>query len=150
MQTPICGTKREKRVTKMQTSSSADSNFPSLEGAIRNPANPNHLMVIRPVKRTVRVYVGGTLIAETQKALRVMEMGKSLYDPAIYVPASDIIATLEPVEKSSHCPLKGDASYAALNGDEIAWTYDRPFDISKQLDAHFAFWPDKVKITEGD
>ncbi|AKH99575.1 hypothetical protein IMCC20628_00856 [Hoeflea sp. IMCC20628] len=134
----------------MQTSGSAGSNFPSLEGAIRNPANPNHLMVIRPIKRTVRVYVDGSLIAETQNALRVMEMGKSLYDPAIYIPAADIIPTLDPVEKSTHCPLKGDASYLALNGNEIAWTYDRPFDVSKQLDGHFAFWPDKVKITEGD
>ncbi|MEP3435620.1 MAG: DUF427 domain-containing protein [Hoeflea sp.] len=135
---------------KMRTSDSADSNFPSLEGAIRNPANPNHLMVIRPIKRTVRVYVNSTLIAQTQNALRVMEMGKSLYDPAIYVPASDIVATLEPLEKTSHCPLKGDAGYAAYNGDEIAWTYDRSFDISKQLDGHYAFWPDKVRIVEGE
>lgn len=134
----------------MQTSGSADSNFPSLEGAIRNPANPNHLMVIQPIKRTVQVYVGGTLIAETQKALRVMEMGKSLYDPAIYVPPADIIATLEPLDKTTHCPLKGDASYAALNGEEIAWTYDHPLDISRQLAGHFAFWPDKVRISEGD
>lgn len=134
----------------MQTSGSADSNFPSLQGAIRNPANPNHLMVIRPIKRTVRVYVDGSLIAQTQNAIRVMEMGKSLYDPAIYIPSADIIATLEPVDKTTHCPLKGDASYAALNGNEIAWTYDRSFDISEQLAGHFAFWPDKVKITEGD
>jgi uncharacterized protein (DUF427 family) len=134
----------------MQAPTSGNSNFPSLEGAIRNPANPNHLMVIRPVKRTVRIHVGDTLIAQTQNALRVMEMGKSLYDPAVYIPASDVVAALEPVKKSTHCPLKGDASYVTFNGDEIAWTYDRPFEISKQLAGHFAFWPDKVRITEGD
>ena len=78
----------------MQAQDPATSSFPALEGAIRNPANPNHLMVVRPIKRTVRVYVNGALIAETQNALRVMEMGKSLYDPAIYVPASDITADL--------------------------------------------------------
>ncbi len=134
----------------MQTSGSVDSNFPSLEGAIRNPANPNHLMVIRPIKRTIRVHVGDTLIAKTQNALRIMEMGKSLYDPAVYIPASDVMVTLEPVDKSTHCPLKGDASYVTFNGNEIAWTYDRPFEISQQLAGHFAFWPDKVRITEGD
>lgn len=134
----------------MQDRAPGDSSFPHLEGAIRNPANPNHLMVIRPVRRTVRVHVGDTLIAQTQNALRVMEMGKSLYDPTLYIPASDVVGTLEPVDKSTHCPLKGDAGYVSFNGDEIAWTYDRPLDVSKQLAGHFAFWPDKVRITEGD
>lgn len=134
----------------MQPTAPGNTNFPLLEGAIRNPANPNHLMVIRPVKRTVQIYVDGALIAETHNALRVLEMGKSLYDPALYIPASDIRATLEPLEKTSYCPLKGDASYVALNGTEIAWTYDRHLDISEQLAGHFAFWPDRVRITEGD
>jgi uncharacterized protein (DUF427 family) len=133
----------------MQGSESGDVNRPSLEGAIRNPNNPNHLMVIRRVRRTVSVHVGDTLIAQTQHALRVMEMGKSLYDPTIYIPAADIIASLEPVDKSTHCPLKGDASYVSFNGNEIAWTYDRPLEGSRQLAGHFAFWPDKVRITEG-
>lgn len=134
----------------MQDRAPGDNSFPHLEGAIRNPANPSHLMVIRPVRRTVRVHVGDTLIAKTQNALRVMEMGKSLYDPTLYIPASDVVVSLEPVDKSTRCPLKGDASYVSFNGDEIAWAYDRPLDISKQLAGHFAFWPDKVRITEGD
>jgi uncharacterized protein (DUF427 family) len=107
-------------------------------------------MVIRPIRHTVSIHVGDTLIAQTQDALRVLEMGKSLYDPAIYIPASDIIASLEPVAKSTHCPLNGDASYVSFNGNEIAWTYDRPLEGSRQLAGHFAFWPDKVRITEGD
>jgi uncharacterized protein (DUF427 family) len=107
-------------------------------------------MVIRPIKRTVRVYVGDTLIARTQNALRVLEMGKSLYDPAIFVPASDVVVTLESIGKSTHCPLKGDASYVSFNGDEIAWAYNSPLAPSQQLAGHFAFWPDKVRISEGD
>ena len=134
----------------MQDRASDDTGVPHIEGAIRNPANPNHLMVIRPVRRTVRVHVGDTLVAKTQNALRVMEMGKSLYDPTLYIPASDVVVSLEPVEKSTHCPLKGDASYVSFAGDEIAWTYDRPLEGSRQLEGHFAFWPDKVRITEGD
>ncbi|MDF1609583.1 DUF427 domain-containing protein [Hoeflea sp. YIM 152468] len=121
-----------------------------LEGAIRNPANPDHLMVIKPVKRMVRIFGDGVLIAQTRNALRVLELGKSLYDPAIYVPASDIVAALAPLDKTSHCPLKGDASYLAYNGAEIAWSYDRPLDGAEQLAGHIAFWPDKVQITEGD
>lgn len=134
----------------MQDRASDNGGVPHIEGAIRNPANPNHLMVVRPVRRTVKVHVGDTLVAQTQNALRVMEMGKSLYDPMLYIPASDVVAALEPIAKSTHCPLKGDAGYVSFNGDEIAWTYDRPLEISKQLAGHFAFWPDKVRITEGD
>ena len=132
----------------MQDQASGSSNYPSLDGAIRNPGNPNHLMVVRPVRRTVRVYVGDTLIAETRNALRVMEMGKSLYDPAFYIPVSDVVVHLDPVDKSTHCPLKGDASYRAFNGSEIAWTYDRPLEGARQLEGHLAFWPDKVRISE--
>jgi uncharacterized protein (DUF427 family) len=134
----------------MQNSSQNSTAIVQVDGAIRNPGNPNHLMVMRPVSRVVRVYFEGTLIAQTQNALRVIEMGKSIYDPALYIPAADLLAPLQLMDKSSHCPLKGDASAATLNGNEIAWTYDRPFDTSKQLAGHFAFWPDKVKITEGD
>ena len=130
----------------MQGSESGDASVPSLEGAIRNPNNPNHLMVIRRVRRAVSVHVGDTLIAQTHDALRVLEMGKSLYDPAIYIPASDIIPSLEPVDKSTHCPLKGDASYVSFNGNEIAWTYDRPFEWSGQLRGHVAFDAGKVTI----
>ena len=56
---------------------------------------------------------------------------------------------LEPVSgKSTHCPLKGDASYFTLNGEEIAWTYDRPFEWSEQLRGHIAFYANKVAIEE--
>jgi uncharacterized protein (DUF427 family) len=134
----------------MQDQASSSGSYPSLEGAIRNQGNPDHLMVIRPVRRTVRVYIGDTLIAQTHNALRVMEMGKSLYDPALYIPVSDLVVDLDPVDKSTHCPLKGDASYLAMNGAEIAWTYDRPLEGAQMLEDHLAFWPDKVRIAEGD
>lgn len=134
----------------MPGTDASTSNCPALQGAIVNPANPAHLMILRPVNRTVRVYADGHLIAQTKNALRVMEMSKTLYDPALYIPAEDITAEFTPLDKTSHCPLKGDASYVALNGDEIAWTYDLPLDGAEQLDGRFAFWPDRVKIAEGD
>lgn len=116
---------------------------------IHNPDNEAHFMRVKPVKATVRVRRGDRVLAETGSALRVIENGKDLYDPVFYIPEGDVKAALDPVEgKSTHCPLKGDASYFALDGEEIAWTYDRPFEWSEQLRGHLAFWPGKVVFEE--
>ncbi|MEP3048063.1 MAG: DUF427 domain-containing protein [Roseibium sp.] len=118
--------------------------------AIRNPANPNHLMIIKNVPRRIRVYAGDSLLANTKNALRVMEVGKSVYDPVIYIPETDLAVGFHPVEKSTFCPIKGDASYISLDGEEIGWTYKSPLDMSAKLANHYAFWPGKVRVVEGD
>jgi len=133
-------------MTPSNTSSPAPA---QIEGAIRNPANASHFMVIRPIPRRIRVFCKDTLLADTNKAVRVLEQGKSLYDPAIYLPESDIITPLTRLEKTSHCPLKGDAAYFAHKGVEIAWSYAAPIVGAEKLGNYFAFWPDKVRIEEG-
>ncbi len=116
---------------------------------IRNPGNAAHFMALKPIKSRVRVYAGDTLLADTQEALRLVEVGRDIYDPLVYVPADDMTADLERLEKSTHCPLKGDASYHALAGEEIAWSYDAPLDFARGIAGYHAFWPGKVRIEEG-
>lgn len=116
---------------------------------IRNPGNPGHFMALKPVTGRVRIYAGNTLLADTQDALRLVEVGRDVYDPLIYVPASDLTADLERLDKSTHCPLKGDASYHAHDGKEIAWSYDSPLDFAAGIAGRRAFWPGKVRIEEG-
>ncbi|WP_428522776.1 DUF427 domain-containing protein [Roseibium sp.] len=123
---------------------------PAFVGAIRNPEDPNHLMVIKPVTRKVRVFAGETLLADTIDALRVIEVGRRIYDPVIYVPEQDLTLGFTHLDKSTHCPIKGDASYITFDGDEIGWVYKTPLKMSVQLANHFAFWPDKVRCTEGN
>ncbi|QFT30246.1 hypothetical protein FIV00_07170 [Labrenzia sp. THAF82] len=118
--------------------------------AARNPNNPEHMMVIKPVPRRIRIYQGDTLLADSTAALRVLEIGKAFYDPVVYVPEADLKSDFDPVEKSTHCPIKGDASYAALNGEEIGWVYKSPIEMASQLKSHYAFWPAKVRLVEGD
>lgn len=114
---------------------------------IVSPSNGNHFMDVRPVAQRVVVRRGDTVIAESAGAIRIMETGKGAYDPVIYIPESDISAPLQAVAgKSTHCPLKGDASYLTLDGDEIAWTYDRPLEVSRLLKGYVAFVADKVVI----
>ncbi|MEM9633639.1 MAG: DUF427 domain-containing protein [Pseudomonadota bacterium] len=122
----------------------------AFDTAIRNPDNPGHLMVIKDVPRRVRIYAGDVLLADSVNALRVMEIGKAVYDPVIYVPESDLTASFTSVDKSTFCPIKGDASYVALNGEEIAWVYKSPISMASRLATHFAFWPAKTRQIEGE
>ncbi|MEM1150409.1 MAG: DUF427 domain-containing protein [Pseudomonadota bacterium] len=116
---------------------------------IHNPKNPRHFMRAKPVSRTVRVMRNGEVIAETTKALRVTELGKDMLDPVFYLPRSDVRTTLVPVTgKTTHCPLKGDASYFTVAGDEIAWSYEAPLEFSLVLQNLIAFYPDAVTTVE--
>lgn len=121
-----------------------------VEGAIRNPDNPHHFMVLKPVNHLVKIFRGDELLAKTNNALRVIEIGKSVYDPILYIPTKDVIASLTRTEKTSHCPLKGNATYFEFTGEEIAWSYSRPFDFAKELRDHHAFWSSKIRIEEGE
>ena len=127
--------------------------FPAITMAaetIHNPSEPRHFMRVKPVKARVRVRAGDAVLAETTAALRVIEIGRDAYDPALYIPRADISPSLMLVAgKSSHCPLKGDCSYLALEAQEpIAWSYDRPLDIAEVLRDYVAFYADKVTIEE--
>lgn len=128
----------------------SDTSIAALSDAIRNPENSDHMMVIKTAPRRMRVYAGDTLLADSTSALRVMELGKSVYDPVVYFPADDIVASLDPVQKSTHCPIKGDASYVSLDGEEIGWVYKDPIPMTRQLRGHHAFWPSKTRLVEGE
>lgn len=122
---------------------------PDVEGAIRNPANPHHFMVLKPVRRRVRIFAGERLVADTTDALCLIEISRKAYDPVLYVPARGLTAPLETIDRTTHCPLKGDASYYALDGEEIGWSYREPFDFAAGLAGRHAFWPDRVRIEQG-
>ena len=116
---------------------------------IHAPGNDAHFMHVKSVPRRVRVRRGDHVFADSTNALRIMETGHGPYDPMIYIPRADVGVSLEAVEgMSTRCPLKGEASYFALDGEEIAWTYDRPLDVSEILKGHIAFYPNKVVVEE--
>lgn len=116
---------------------------------VRNSGNEAHFMHVKPIRQRVRIRRDGTILAESTAALRIMETGREPYDPVVYIPRADVADVLQPVPgKSTHCPLKGDASYFALDGQEIAWTYDRPLEGSALIKDYVAFYPDKVTLEE--
>ena len=120
-----------------------------IDTTIYNPRNDAHFARIKPVGRRVRVLRGGVELAHSPDALRVQETGSDVYDPVIYIPQADATSALRSVEgKSTRCPLKGQASYFDLDGEEIAWTYDRPLEGARMLAGHIAFYADKVIVEE--
>ena len=121
--------------------------LPKDDRYVENPANPAHAMVIKPVEGRVEIYFGDTLLARSRQAKRVLEFGKSVYDPMIYIPKSDLTAVLTPQAKTSVCPLKGTASYVSYGDEEIAWSY-APYAFADELKDHFCFWPSKVRLVE--
>ena len=117
---------------------------------IHNPSEPRHYMRLRPITSHIRVLRQGQVLAETDKAVRMIEVARDVYDPVTYVPIADISSALSPVpNKTTHCPLKGDAHYFSVAGeDPIAWTYDEPLPFAQELAGLVAFYADQVTVEE--
>ena len=123
----------------------------SLEDAIRAPGNPDHFMRVKPAASRIVVRRGGAVLADSRAALRVLEHGRDLYDPVLYIPLADVTATLTPNGRTTHCPLKGDTVYydgAAV--PNLAWEYARPRPGAAMLRGNVAFDGASVTICEGD
>ncbi|MGI9353913.1 MAG: DUF427 domain-containing protein [Rhizobiaceae bacterium] len=121
-----------------------------ISGAIARPDVPQHFMVLQPVGQRVIVKRGETVVAESGDAVWLMEAGKTLYPPVIYLPTGDLKVALVSEDKTTHCPLKGDASYFSLPGDEdakeFAWSYEDPLAFSQPIKGLIAFYRDKVTV----
>lgn len=73
---------------------------------------------LEPVPHRIIIRLGGGLVANTIRALRVLE---THHAPTYYLPPEDITATLRPIPGSSYCEWKGVARYYdVLSGDKIA------------------------------
>ncbi len=99
-------------------------------------------------ERRVRVTHAGRTVAESDRALRVLETASP---PTIYVPPEDVRAELlEPTEGHTVCEWKGQASYFDVahedgRAERAAWTYAEPKDAYPELRDHIAFYPGRVE-----
>lgn len=100
-----------------------------VRNAIHNPNEPRHFMRIVPAVGERTASIGDTTIARSADALVVKEVGKDIYDPVVYFPRADVnMELLIRIDKSTHCPLKGDTEYFDIEIDggvmpEAAWSY---------------------------
>jgi len=83
-----------------------------------------------------------TVIAETDAAIRLEERG---LPPRLYIPRADArLDRLEPSERRTHCPYKGDARYFSVvaEGDvarDAVWSYEDPLLELRSIKGHLCF-----------
>jgi len=98
---------------------------------------------VEPVDERIRVVADGLTIADSMRALRVLETAGA---PAYYVPPADVrMDLLVPSSHRSWCEFKGEASYwtAVLPGRTIAnaaWSYAEPNPGYEAIRDHLAFY----------
>jgi uncharacterized protein (DUF427 family) len=97
---------------------------------------------LEPVPQRITIRLGGVLVADTTRALRVLE---THHAPSYYVPPDDIHASLRTAQGSSFCEWKGVAGYFDVTAGgktslRAAWTYDRPTARFAALAGHLAFY----------
>jgi len=91
----------------------------------------------------VRIFLGGEVVADTRRALRVLETS---HPPTFSIPPEDVRKEfLGPVERRSACEWKGLARYFDLEvkgrrSAEAAWTYPEPTPDFDALKDHIAFY----------
>jgi uncharacterized protein (DUF427 family) len=109
--------------------------------------DPGRAVYIEPCDKWIRVIVGGETIADTRHALLVSESG---HQPVYYFPPEDVRAeVLEPSDRHTRCPKKGEASYYTIRaGDKVveagAWYYPEPIEGVEPLKDRIAFYWDRM------
>ena len=98
---------------------------------------------LEPATKRVRVEHGGETIADSERALRVLETSQP---PAYYIPPEDVRTDLlEPHPQRTLCEWKGQARYWTVNrSPAAAWSYPQPDGRYAALRDHIAFYPQKV------
>jgi uncharacterized protein (DUF427 family) len=99
----------------------------------------------------VVVELGGVVVADTRRALRVLETS---HPPTYYLPVDDVAAgALRPAAGSSWCEWKGAATYLDVVGgtpdapvvaEGAAWTYPRPAAAYADLAGHVSLYPGRM------
>ncbi|MCS6842375.1 MAG: DUF427 domain-containing protein [Roseiflexaceae bacterium] len=102
---------------------------------------------VEPTSRRVRVVFGGVTIADTRRALRVLETS---HPPTYYIPPEDVrMEYLTPTDKRSFCEFKGTAGYYTVQvgerrAENAAWFYARPSPGYEALTGYVAFYPGRM------
>jgi uncharacterized protein (DUF427 family) len=102
---------------------------------------------VEPTSRRVRVIFGGVTIADTRRALRVLETS---HPPTYYIPPNDLrMEYLTPTSKRSFCEFKGMAGYYTVQvgeqrAENAAWFYAHPSPGYEALAGYVAFYPGRM------
>ncbi len=98
-------------------------------------------------QKHIQVIFNGVMIAETRRAMRVLETS---HPPVYYIPPEDVrLEYFTPTPRSTFCEYKGAASYYAIRVGErtemnAAWFYPRPSAPYAALANYIAVYPSRM------
>jgi uncharacterized protein (DUF427 family) len=99
---------------------------------------------LEPIARRVRVVLGGVTVADTRRALRVLETS---HPPTYYIPPDDVLCEYLEAEQGigSVSEWKGAAHYLSVTAggrraDRAAWSYAEPTPTFRALKGYVAFY----------
>jgi uncharacterized protein (DUF427 family) len=104
---------------------------------------------VEKTSKQIRVIYDGILIAETNRAVRVLETG---HPPVYYIPRENVrMEYLYRSNQSSTCEFKGTAFYYNMKAktkahEKAAWSYPKPTTGYELIRDHIAFYP---KLMDG-
>ena len=105
------------------------------------------VLLFDPVPQRIRAILAGETVVDSRSAKLLHETG---HLPVYYFPDGDVrFELLEPSDRRTHCPHKGEASYWSVRvGDRVArdavWAYRDPIEPARFLAGHVAFYWDRV------
>src|SRR6266511_1517149 len=143
--------------------------MPDLEDVDVGTARPDSVQHIRvePSPRRVRAFLDNVAVADSKRFLLLFERG---HLPTYYFPPEDVrMDLLEPTQRTTHCPYKGDASYWTVRvgdrtsenaawgypeplpdrGDikgDVAWSYPAPIPECPKVEQFVAFFNERVDL----
>jgi uncharacterized protein (DUF427 family) len=129
--------------------SAMDAWFEEDEEVFVHPRSPYTRVDILRASRTVRIEVGGQIVAETTHPTFLFETG---LPRRTYIPKLDVrMELLDPTGSATMCPYKGTARYWSIRAGgtlhpDLAWSYDAPFRESAPIAGLVAFFDEKVDV----
>ena len=120
-----------------------------VEGHLRDPY---HRVDVRRSSRHVRVRLGDTVLAETDRPLLLSETG---LPNRFYIPAADVRQDLlEESDTHTVCPYKGTASYWTVSAGggkvaDAAWSYPQADGDAAAVSGYFSFRDDDLTVEVG-
>jgi uncharacterized protein (DUF427 family) len=108
---------------------------------------PEHRVHEEPIHERVRALILGDVVADSTSVIRVEEDGQP---PRYYFPRDDVkMDALESTDTSTTCPFKGTAGHFTFRAgsvrlEDVAWTYEEPYDEHQQLRGRIAFYEEKM------
>src|SRR5262245_34514359 len=108
---------------------------------------PGGILYFEKYPRRIRAVFGSQTVVDSKRVKLLHETG---HLPVFYFPKADVrLDLLERSLRTSHCPLKGDATYWSIRSGErsatnAAWSYEEPIDSARGLAGHLAFYWDPI------